>query len=139
MNIEATRPALPVTLGRLRQLHSIGLAALALPALLLGVPLGWGLHYPPGLGRLLALVGLGCTLLSLYLAWRQSREAAPHGQPDSRLGAALTLASATGVPLLLASVLWRQAAALWPLLALSAVAWALSWWLLGVWAGEVRE
>lgn len=126
------RPTVPVTLQRLRQLYAVGLGALALPALLLGVPLGSQIHYSAELGRLLALVAVGCTLLSFYFSWRQSKE----GLPESVLSAALTLASATGVPLLLASVLWHQAAALWPLLGLALVAWGASWALLSVWAGQ---
>lgn len=126
-------PSVPVTLRRLQQLYGLGLGAHALPALLLGLPLGARLHYPPDLTPLLVLVALGCAALSLYLAWRQSREPAQGPQADGRLSAATLLASGAGVPLLLASVLWHSNALL-PLLGLAALAWAIAWWWLRLWA-----
>ncbi len=120
--------------ARLQQLYGLGLSAQVLPALLLGVPLGSQLYYPPDLGRMMVLVALGCSLLSLCLAWQQSRQV--RQQPDSRLSAALLLASATGVPLLLASVLWRQEVALWWLLPLAGLCWVVSWWWLALWANR---
>ena len=129
---QAQPPALPATYARLRGLYLLGLAALALPGVLIGVPLGFALRpdWPLGVLRLLALVAIGCALLGLWLAVRQSRRP----EPGSRLGAAVLLASAPAVPLLMACLLWRRGDALALLLPLVALLLALGWWLLRRWA-----
>lgn len=122
----------PATFGRLRGLYLLGLGALALPGVLVGVPLGFALRpgWAPEITWLLVGVALLCSLLSTGLAWRQSRSR----EPGSTLSAAVLLASAPAVPLLMACALWRRADALTLLLPMSALALALGWALLRGWA-----
>ena len=128
-------PPPPATFGRLRGLYLLGLGALALPGVLIGLPMGVVLRsdWAPGITWLLAGAALLCSLLSLSLAWRQSRSP----DPGSTLSAAVLLASAPAVPLLMACVLWRRTDALTLLLPLSALALILGWALLRSWAVPV--
>lgn len=129
---DPTPTPLPATFERLRGLYLLGLGALALPGVLIGLPMGSLLRpsWTPGITWLLAGVALLCSLLSLTLAWRQSRSP----EPGSVLSAAVLLASAPAVPLLMACALWRRADALTLLLPLSALALLAGWALLRGWA-----
>ncbi|TSA87887.1 hypothetical protein FNU79_01165 [Deinococcus detaillensis] len=127
-----SKPAPPATFARLRGLYLLGLAALALPGVLIGVPLGFALQprWESSVIWLLAGVALFCMLLSLWLAFRQARSP----EVGSKLSAAVRLASAPAVPLLMACTLWRRSDALLLLLPLSLLALGLGWWLLRGWA-----
>ena len=130
-------PPPPATFGRLRGLYLLGLGALVLPGVLIGLPMGFVLRPDWAAGITWVLVGaaLLCSLLSLGLAWRQSRSP----DPGSVLSAAVLLASAPAVPLLMACALWRRADALTLLLPLSALALTLGWVLLRSWAVPVAD
>ncbi|WP_161881498.1 hypothetical protein [Deinococcus alpinitundrae] len=130
-------PPPPATFRRLRGLYLLGLGALVLPGVVIGLPMGsllrpgWAL----GITWLLAGVALLCSLLSLGLAWRQSR----HPEPGSILSAAVLLASAPAVPLLMACALWRRVDALTLLLPLGALALLAGWALLRSWAVPIAD
>ena len=128
-------PPPPATFGRLRGLYLLGLGALALPGVLIGLPVGFVLRPGWGAGITWLLVGVAllCSLLSLTLAWRQSRSP----EPGSVLSAAVLLASAPAVPLLMACALWRRTDALTLLLPLSALALLAGWALLRSWAAPL--
>ena len=128
----ATLP--PATFERLRGLYLIGLAALALPGVLIGVPLGFALspRWPTYIVWLLWSVALGCALLTLWLAWRQARQVLP----GSKLSAAVLVASAPAVPLLMACALWRSGLALLILLPLAMLGFGAGWAMLRSWAAQ---
>lgn len=124
-------PAPRATYVRLRGLYLIGLAALTLPGVLIGVPLGFALQprWTSNIIWLLWGVAFFCVLLTLWLAFRQARSP----EVGSKLSAAVLLASAPAVPLLMACTLWRRSDALLLLLSLSLLALGLGWWLLRGW------
>ncbi len=125
------------TLARLRGLYLIGLAALGLPGVLVGVPLGFALQprWPAQISYLLAGVALLCSLLTLWLSWRQARSA----ETGSKLSAAVLLASAPAVPLLMACALWRRSDALLLLLPLALLSAAAGWAMLRSWAAAPHK
>ena len=133
---ESVKTPPPATVARLRGLYLLGLAALALPGALIGVPLGFALRptWPASTVQLLALVAAGCALLGLWLAWRQSRSP----EPGSLLSAAVLLASAPAVPLLMACLLWRRGDALALLLPQVALAFGVGWLRVRRW-GKQQE
>ncbi|WP_293913119.1 hypothetical protein [Deinococcus sp.] len=126
------KPAAPATLRRLRGLYLLGLGALALPGVLIGLPLGFMLQprWSNEITALLAGVAALCAALTLWLAWRQSRSP----ESGSRLSAAVLVASAPAVPLLMACALWRRSDALSLLLPLALVAFGLGWAMVQGWA-----
>ncbi|AWN22052.1 hypothetical protein DKM44_01370 [Deinococcus irradiatisoli] len=133
MKVAPPQPeAPPATFKRLRGLYLIGLGALSLPGVLIGVPLGFALQprWPAQISGLLSGVALLCSLLTLGLAWRQARSP----EPGSTLSAAVLLASAPAVPLLMACALWRRGDALVLLLPLALLSAAAGWALLRSWA-----
>lgn len=128
----AAAPPPPATFARLRGLYLLGLGALALPGVLIGVPLGFALQprWTTQIIWLLFGVAALCAVLALWLALRQVR-----GQePGRKLSAAVLLASAPAVPLLLACLLWRRGDALMLLLPLAALAFGVGWLCLRRWA-----
>jgi hypothetical protein len=127
-------PAAPATLGRLRGLYLLGLGALALPGVLIGLPLGFALRprWDTEITTLLGGVAAFCAMLTLWLAWRQGRSP----ESGSRLSAAVLVASAPAVPLLMACALWRRSDALALLLPLALIAFGLGWAMVQGWATE---
>lgn len=128
----AVNPAPPATFVQLRNLYLVGLAALALPGVLVGLPLGFVLrpHWENTITWLLAGVALFCSLLTVWLAVRQA--ASP--ETGSKLSAAVLLASAPAVPLLMACALWRRSDALLLLLPLVGLSFGGGLALLRKWA-----
>jgi hypothetical protein len=127
---ELSCPALRLTL---RRLYLLALGALALPGLLLGVPLGlWRPAQWTGtvLGGTLA-AALLCGLLCLYFVRRTLQT-----EPAQRgvLAAASQLGALPGVPLLLACTALSDLRALACLLGLAAVLGLAGWLSLDRWA-----
>ncbi|WP_420594931.1 hypothetical protein [Deinococcus sp.] len=131
--VQASKPP-PATFKRLRGLYLLGLAALALPGVLIGMPLGFALQprWPAFILWLLFGVALFCSLLTLWLSWRQARRTLP----GSKLSAAVLVASAPAVPLLMACALWRSGLALLILLPLAMLGFGAGWAMLRSWAAQ---
>ncbi|WP_425145967.1 hypothetical protein [Deinococcus sp.] len=128
-------------LAALRRLYLLNLAALTLPGLLIGVPLGLLLPAKSAWLALLglALAGLLCAALALALAHHKVRAAVP-GTPEGRdlaLSAAIQAASAPAAPLLMACTALKDPLSLLALLALTLLSLLAGWLLLGVWAARV--
>ena len=127
-------------LAALRRAYLLGLAALAVPGLLIGLPLGLLSRPPPGLPVLLGLsvAALLCAALALTLAYRRARVAVP-GTPEGRnlvVGAAIQAASAPAAPLLMALTMLSTPLTLLALLALTLLALAAGWASLSLWASR---
>ena len=128
-------------LAALRRAYALNLAVLAVPGLLLGVPLGL-LSVPPTSPP--ALLGLAvaaavCALLALGLAQRRVGAAQP-GTPqgrDAALSAAIQAASAPAAPLLMACTALRSPLSALALLLLALLGWWAGGWLLKRWAWQI--
>ena len=128
-------------LPALRRIYLLGLLALTLPGLLIGLPLGLFSAPQPGTAVLLGLglAALLCAALALTLAHRKGRAALP-GTPEGRdlaLQAAIQAASAPAAPLLMALAMLRTPLTALTLLALTLLALALGWASLGYWSRRV--
>lgn len=142
-------PSRAPLLAALRRAYLLGLAALAVPGLLIGLPVGLlsrPHHDPPillGLLGLPVLLGLSvaallCAALALTLAHRRARVAV-RGTPEGRdqvLGAAIQAASAPAVPLLMAFAMLSTPLTLLALLTLTLLALAAGWASLSLWASR---
>ena len=133
-------PSRAPLLAALRRAYLLGLAALAVPGLLIGLPLGLLNRTQAGLPVLLGLstAALLCAALALTLAHRRARPAVP-GTPEGRdlvLGAAIQAASAPAAPLLIALTALSTPLTLLALLALTLLALAAGWASLGLWASR---
>ncbi len=127
-------------LAALRRAYLLGLAALAVPGLLIGLPLGLLSRPQPGVSVLLGLsiAALLCAALALTLAHRRAR-AAVRGTPEGRdlvLGAAIQSASAPAAPLLMALAMLSTPLTCLALLTLTLLALAAGWASLGLWASR---
>ena len=134
-------PSRPRLLAALRRMYLLGLGALTLPGVLIGLPLGLLGSPAPGLPALLGLsvAALVCAALSLTLAHRKARAALP-GTPEGRdlaIQAAIQAASAPAAPLLMALASLNTPLTLLALLALTLLALAAGWFSLRLWAGRV--
>lgn len=139
-------PSRAPLLAALRRAYLLGLAALAVPGLLIGLPVGLLSRPHPGPPMLLGLpvlLGLSiaallCAALALTLAHRRAR-AAVRGTPEGRdqvLGAAIQAASAPAVPLLMAFAMLSTPLTLLALLTLTLLALAAGWASLSLWASR---
>lgn len=138
-------PSRAPLLAALRRAYLLGLAALAVPGLLIGLPVGLLSRPQPGpmLLGLPVLLGLSvaallCAALALTLAHRRAR-AAVRGTPEGRdqvLGAAIQAASAPAVPLLMAFAMLSTPLTLFALLTLTLLALAAGWASLSLWASR---
>ncbi len=130
-------------LAALRRAYLLGLAALAVPGLLIGLPVGLLNRPQPVLLGLPMLLGLSvaallCAALALTLAHRRAR-AAVRGTPGGRdlvLGAAIQAASAPAAPLLMALATLNTPLTCLALLTLTLLALAAGWASLGLWASR---
>ncbi len=127
-------------LAALRRAYLLGLAALAVPGLLIGLPMGLFSHPQPSLAVLLGLLAaaLLSAVLALTLAHRKARAAVP-GTPEGpglTLQAAIQAASAPAAPLLMALTLVNTPRTLLALLALTVLTLLAGWWSLNFWAAR---
>ena len=134
-------PSRPRLLAAMRRMYLLGLCALTLPGILIGLPLGLLSSPAPGLPALLGLsvAALACAGLALTLAHRKARTALP-GTPEGRdlaFQAAIQAASAPAAPLLMALASLNTPFTLLALLALTLLALAAGWFSLRLWAGRV--
>ncbi|ULH14700.1 hypothetical protein MF271_11880 [Deinococcus sp. KNUC1210] len=128
-------------LAALRRLYLMNLGLLALPGLLIGVPLAL---FTPAWASLPALLGLSaagvlCAVLALALA-QQKMKAATSGTPEGRdlaMSAAIQAASAPAAPLLMACTTLKEPLSLLALLTLTLLSGLMGWLLLRLWAGKV--
>jgi hypothetical protein len=137
-------------LAALRRVYLLGLGALAVPGLLIGLPLGLftssSSGSPSGLSSpsVEALIGLSlaallCAALALALAHHKTKAALP-GTPEGRnlsIQAAIQAASAPAAPLLMALAMLGTPLTFLALSALALLALAAGWYLLGGWAKKV--
>ena len=136
-------PSRAPLLAALRRAYLLGLAALAVPGLLIGLPVGLLSRPQPGLPGLPVLLGLSmaallCVALALTLAHRRARPAVP-GTPEGRdlvLGAAIQAASAPAAPLLMALAMLSTPLTFLALITLTLLAMAAGWASLGLWASR---
>ncbi|WP_424950674.1 hypothetical protein [Deinococcus sp.] len=127
-------------LSALRRIYLLGLLALMLPGLLIGLPLGLFSSPQPGVAVLLglSLAALLCAALALTLAHRKAR-AATAGTREGRdlaLQAAIQAASAPAAPLLMALAMFRTPLTAATLLALTLLALGAGWASLHLWASR---
>ncbi len=132
------QPSRARLLSALRRMYLLGLAALTLPGVLIGLPLGLFSSPQPGLAVLtgLGVAALVCAGLALTLAFRKASAATP-ATPEGRslvIQAAVQAASAPAAPLLMALAMLRTPGTALTLLALTLLALAVGWSSLGLWA-----
>lgn len=136
-------PARSALLAALRRVYLLGVLVLAVPGLLIGVPLGLSLRPQAGAPEQAqsVLLGLGLAALlsatlALTLAHRKARPALP-GTPEGRslaVQAAIQAAGAPGAPLLMALAMLGTPTTFLALLALALLALAAGWGSLSLWA-----
>ncbi|MFC4454562.1 hypothetical protein [Deinococcus sonorensis] len=132
------RPSAAHLLAALRRVYLLGLAALLIPGLLIGLPyaLLGSAAWSGGVLTALGVTALLCAGLALGLATRTARQVTP-GTPEGRalsIQAAIQAASAPGVPLLMACTALTQPLALLTLLLLAAVVGVAGWLTLPQWS-----
>jgi hypothetical protein len=134
-------PGRTLLLAALRRMYLLGLCALALPGVLIGLPLGLLRSPTPGLPALLGLsvAAVLCAGLALTLAHRKARAAVP-GTPEGRdlaLQAAMQAASAPAAPLLMALASLNTPLTLLAMLALTLLTLLAGRLSLRLWASRV--